>query len=90
MAGGIVGSLMYATMIQSCNHGDVTVSATQYDAQVCGLATTTEAVIKDCYTTGNVYVNSEIVRYSNGRGATLFIDSDTTCLNCYNTGSISK
>ena len=90
MAGGIVGSLMYATMIQSCNHGDVTISATQYDGQVCGLATTTEAVIKDCYTTGNIYVNSSVVRYSNGRGAPLFIDSDTTCLNCYNTGAISK
>ncbi|MBQ2256245.1 MAG: Ig-like domain-containing protein, partial [Clostridia bacterium] len=90
MAGGVVGSLMYATMIECCNHGDVTVSATQYDTQVCGLATTTEAVIQNCYNTGNVYVNSKPVRYSNGRGAMLFIDSDTTCLNCYSVGSISK
>ena len=90
MAGGVVGSLMYATMIECCNHGDVLVSATQYDTQVCGLATTTEAVIKNCYTTGDVFVNSKPVRYSYGKGATLFIDSDTTCLNCYNTGSVSK
>ena len=90
IAGGVAGTVMYGTMMQSCNHGNVTISCTKYDAIACGVADSTEAVIVDCYNSGDIYINSKAVNsYTYGKGAALFRDSDTTCINCYNVGSIT-
>ena len=81
---------MYATMLQSCNHGDIYINATNYDVMGCGLACTTEAVILDCYNTGNVHSDFRApVSYYYNMLAGLFYDSDTTCQNAYNLGELT-
>jgi len=82
MAGGIAACVQYGTVMQSCNHGDVTVTATKYTSVACGIGDGTDAVMTDCYNTGNIYPNG-----SDSEGAMLFKDSNTTCVNCYSVGT---
>ena len=89
LAGGITGVIQYGTVTQCCNHGEVRCNTRGYDSlEACGIAPATTAVITDCYNDGDVYSDySGSSRYA--RVAGLFIDTDTTCQNSFNLGSLS-
>ena len=90
LAGGLVGCVMYGTMMQSCNHGDIYIDNKNYSAFACGLSCSTSSTIADCWNEGNIHSDYKYIGLSNyGTIAGLFWDSDTSCVSCYNLGELS-
>ena len=91
-AGGVVAVLQYGTVMECCNHGDVSIDSTAYEPHGASIVgSCTDAVLKDCYSDGNVHSYfSRNESYNNGVIAGIAGGNGTAISNCYFTGTLTS